>query len=261
MMDPAAAFLASHRAHDVAHLHSRWRKLARSLRLPFPTVAEADGYPIPLLVSGVGSDGLYLTTGIHGDEVGATEGLLRWAEQGGLAAIQRRKIPFLLAPCLNPWGVANNRRSDSRGEDLNRRFSHDWPSPMLELRDTIAQQTFRLAVTLHEDYDARGLYLYEVRGPRPYWGERLMACVQDIMPADGRREIEGRAARGGVVRPRLDARTQEFLKLGCPEALWLRFSGKAERIFTFETPSEAELERRAETHARLLAEAIRLAFG
>jgi hypothetical protein len=77
-----------------------------------------------------------------------------------------------------------------------------------------------------------------------------------------RPRIEGRAARLGVIRPRLtDAVTQRFLRAGCPEALWLRFNGHADRVFTFETPSEFNLDRRAETQAALVSEAVRLAFS
>src|SRR5262249_38762098 len=172
-----------------------------------------------------------------------------------------RDIPFFVGPCLNPWGLANNRRLNAQGVDLNRQFLSETISPIPQLRARIKCASYRLALTLHEDYDAQGLYLYEVRGPTPYWGERLSSAVARIIPPDLRPRIEGRAARRGVIRPRLtDAMTRRFLRSGCPEALWLRYNGHADRVFTFETPSEYSLDRRAETHAALVNESIRLAF-
>jgi protein MpaA len=257
----AEAFLLSHRAHDVAGLLARWKRLARTLRLRPERLCRAGEFDVLALQSRGQTPGLYISAGIHGDEPGATEGLFRWAARGGLEDLRARGIPFFLAPCLNPWGLANNRRHNAEGIDLNRRFRSRTISPIPELRAHLRGECFRLALTLHEDYDAQGLYLYEVRGPKPYWGERLSSAVAKILPPDSRPSIEGRRARRGVIRPRLtDALTRRFLRRGCPEALWLLYDGHAERVFTFETPSEFSLERRAETHSALVTEAVRLAF-
>jgi hypothetical protein len=258
----AETFLRSNRAHDVRHLLARWKRLARSLRLKAEILCCSGNLEVTVLERRGAAKGLYVSAGIHGDEAGATEGLFRWAARGGLEDLRARDIPFFVAPCLNPWGIANNRRYNADGIDLNRQFRSRSISPIPELRARIKNSSYRLALTLHEDYDAQGLYLYEVRGPKSYWGERLSAAVAGIIPPDPRPRIEGRAARLGVIRPRLsDAVTRRFLRGGCPEALWLRFSGHADRVFTFETPSEFSLDRRAETHAALVSESVRLAFS
>ena len=260
MMD-AANFLHSHRSHDVTHLLGRWRRLGRSLRLRPALLCRAADFDVICLESRGKTPGVYLSAGIHGDEPGATEGLFRWAARGGMAELLRRKIPFFLAPCLNPWGLANNRRLDANDVDLNRQFRSRAVSPVRELRARIRGHSYRLALTLHEDYDAQGLYLYEVRGSKPFWGELLSTAAAKIIPPDPRARIELRAAHGGVIRPGLtDAITRRFLRGGCPEALWLHFHGHAERVFTFETPSEFDLDQRAETHVALITESIRLAF-
>ncbi len=258
----AETYLRSNRAHDAMHLLARWKRLARALRIK-PVQLSRDGdFEVIALESCGEAPGLYVSAGIHGDEPAATEGLFRWAARGGLEDLVSRGIPFLVVPCLNPWGLANNRRHNAGGIDLNRQFHSRRISPIPELRAHVKDACYRLALTLHEDYDAQGLYLYELRGPQPYWGERLSAAVSAIIPPDMRARIEGRASRQGVIRPRLtDAVTRRFLKSGCPEALWLRFNGHAERVFTFETPSEFSLDRRAETHAALISESIRLAFS
>ncbi len=257
----AVNFLHSHRAHDVRHLLGRWRRLARSLRLPPERLCRAGEFDVICLESRGAAPGLYLSAGIHGDEPGATEGLFRWAARGGLADLMRRNLPFFVAPCLNPWGLANNRRLNENGVDLNRQFRSRTISLVCELRARVRGMSYRLALTLHEDYDAQGLYLYEVRGAKPFWGEQLSNTVARIIPPDPRARIESRPAHRGVIRPRLtDALTRRFLRGGCPEALWLHYHGHAERVFTFETPSEFDLDRRAETHVALINESIRLAF-
>lgn len=252
--------LASHRAHDVRYLLQRWRALARSVGLSLRTIGEHDGFPITALSSGGSEGGFYVSTGIHGDEPGSTEGLYLWARRGGLQDLRERGIPFFLTPCLNPWGLLNNQRFDAAGRDLNRSFGPEWPAPTAAVREAVRGRHFDLGLTLHEDFDAQGLYLYEVRGPQPYWGELLAASVADFLPADARGYIEGRRARGGVIRPQLDAKTRSYLARGVPEALWLRFHGHAKRVFTLETPSEYGLDVRAEAHARLVATAVELAF-
>lgn len=261
MMD-AANYLQSHRAHDVSHLLARWAQLARTLRLKTERLCRSGRYDVICLESKGPSPGLYLSAGIHGDEPGATEGLFRWAARDGLADLMRRGVPFFVAPCLNPWGLANNRRVNGAGIDLNRKFCSRRISPVRQLHKRVLGARHRLALTLHEDYDAQGLYLYEIPGPRPYWGEKLAAAVAHLIPPDPRPEIESRRARRGIIRPRVtDALTRKFLRRGCPEALWLHTNGHAERTFTFETPSEFDLDRRADTQATLVTEAIRLAFG
>src|SRR5215471_7082907 len=161
----AETFLRSNRAHDVPHLLARWKRLARSLRLKTESLCKVGDYEILVMERRGDARGLYVSAGIHGDEPGATEGLFRWAVRGGLEELLSRRIPFLIAPCLNPWGIANNRRSNAQGVDLNRQFLSEKISPIPELRARVKCAHYQLALTLHEDYDGQGLYLYEVRGP------------------------------------------------------------------------------------------------
>jgi protein MpaA len=98
---------------------------------------------------------------------------------------------------------------------------------------------FNAAVTLHEDYDARGFYLYEISSARPAWGDSLCREIMPVMKPDPRRRIDGHSARNGLIRRRV---TPELMK-GHPEAFCLHFH-HAKRTFTLETPSETDLDRR-----------------
>src|SRR5690349_5062873 len=109
----------SHRAHDYRHLVERWRAVARKTGVPLRRLGQADGYEhfylrAPALAK---TGGGYFSAGIHGDEPAATEALLTWAEQQGQ---KLRELPLLLLPCLNPWGLVQNMRTNLHGVDLNR---------------------------------------------------------------------------------------------------------------------------------------------
>ncbi len=242
------------RAHDYAWLIRRWRSVAARAGLVLRKYGEAAGHDLFYLCPGkLRQDvpAIYLSAGIHGDEPGATEGLLAWAEKN--TALLRRINP-LLFPCINPWGLVNNCRLDAEGRDLNRSF-HDTGVPQIVAHMTLlADQSFDLALMLHEDYDATGVYLYEIPIRKPWWGELMIEAASRHIEPDHRRRIEGRGARHGVLRPRL----LDTTKLpGWPEAFVFYFR-KTPRVFTVETPSEFHLDERVAAHVALVSQAVSL---
>lgn len=243
----------THRAHDYRHLVQRWRAVARGAGLRLRTFAKAGALPLfhlrtrPL----ARGEGIYLSAGIHGDEAGATEGLLEWAEQNGE---KFRDLPMLIFPCLNPWGLINNVRHDAEGRDLNRSF-HLAEVPVIRAwREIVAPFRFEAALMLHEDYDAQGLYLYEVQCGCTAWGESLLEVARRIIPLDARPRIDRRLARAGLIRRRINL--PQFERIGYPEAIYLQLH-HAQRALTFETPSEFALERRAAAHVAFIDECVR----
>ena len=64
-----------------------------------------------------GAPSLYVSAGIHGDEPAGVEGLIQWAEDS-LPLLTGWNFSFF--PCLNPWGLERNIRTDAEGRDLNR---------------------------------------------------------------------------------------------------------------------------------------------
>jgi hypothetical protein len=110
---------------------------------------------------------------------------------------------------------------------------------------------FSLAVCLHEDFDGRGIYLYDLNrsGDKDSARAMLDACGTDDMPIDRRERIDGRKASGGaIVLQRIDWRRIP----GMPEAVFLYVAGYADRTLTFESPSEYDLFERVEVHGRFL---------
>ncbi|MBV9657752.1 MAG: DUF2817 domain-containing protein [Verrucomicrobia bacterium] len=253
---------SAQRAHHYRHLIARWRTVARAAGVTLRPLAAVGEFTVYYLENpaawqrrgaGSGGGGFYASAGIHGDEVGGTEGLLAWA-QADLAKwnVAGRERPFFLVPCLNPWGLTNNRRVAADGTDLNRIFHRNAPAPVGELMRLLARRRFVLALTLHEDYDAQGLYLYEL-SPRAELdlGEQLLDTARALdFPVDTRRTIEvRRVTRLGLLRMRRNAALR-LLKIPA-EAIWL-YQHVARQVFTIETPSEFSLSARAALQARLM---------
>ena len=215
-------------------------------------VINLDGYWVYQVKSPALSQesGIYISAGIHGDEVGAVEGLLRWSEQKGgkLSA-----LPLLLYPCLNPWGMVENSRYCKGGKDLNRLWGGEKSVLTSAIQDRIKDMRFRLILNLHEDYDARGLYLYElIRGPSAHdRGEKILQRAESLIPRDTRDSIEGKKVRNGIIRPR----PRNFLPDELPEALYL-YRNHTDHSYTLETPSELDLGVRANAHVRMIDTAL-----
>jgi hypothetical protein len=174
---------------------------------------------------------LYISTGIHGDE-----------PAGPIAARQLLQdnawppgVELCLCPCLNPTGFALNRRENRDGLDLNRQYL------VTRAEETLAhiawlkrQPSFELCLCLHEDWEARGFYLYELNPDRlPSLAEPMIARVTTACPIDRSEIIEGRPARNGIIRPDLDPRDRPQW----PEAFFL-ITHKTRLSYTLEAPSD-----------------------
>jgi len=154
-------WLSQHSAHDYTLLMKRWKKLAKKAGLEIVSLCQQEKLEtIAVRGSGGGDrEGLYLSAGVHGDEPAAVWGLLEWAE-ANQKILSGEAITIL--PCVNPWGFTNNVRMDFRGRDLNRLF-HTRSMPFFRAwRKLMGDQQFRMAMNLHEDYDAQGIYVYEL---------------------------------------------------------------------------------------------------
>jgi murein peptide amidase A len=248
----------AHRAHDYLYLARRWKSLARKANLRCETFGTSDEYELlavrsPALAA---QEGIYLSAGIHGDEPAATEGLYLWAE---LNLKYLRRLPLLMLPCLNPWGLIHNRRVDAEGRDLNRSYHLDSVPPIKAQKELLKGYSFCLSLCLHEDYDAQGVYLYEVR-PRqsaePPIGPELLTAAGYYVPVDLRKKIEGRKALQGSIKRRI--RHKQFPVM--PEAAYLAFN-HSDHTITFETPSEYELGARVQAQAAAIQRAVEIVLG
>jgi hypothetical protein len=187
--------------------------------------------------------GLYLSAGIHGDEIA-----------GPLAALEMLRRPgffdgfhTVIFPLLNPEGLARNLRGNAEGVDLNRDYRE--PKTQETAGHVAALQTlgrFDAAIMLHEDFEGIGAYLYELNEDIPHAvGAEMIAAMRRHVPIDLRPEIEEVRALGGVINRRdvLAKHGRIEDRPDWPEAIYLSLHHTRVAITT-ESPMPFPLEAR-----------------
>ncbi len=243
--------------HNCERLLSRWRSLANRLNWKVAELCRDGEDPILAIENeaarATDTTGIYLSAGVHGDECAAAWGLLQWAETLTPTDIVNRR-PLVILPCLNPHGFSRNARLDSHGLDLNRNFQND-EVPVIEAwQRFLGNRGFDVALNLHEDYDANGVYLYEIAKARSI-GHRLLDACESLIPRESSSEVDGVPMNRGLLNRTEDIVDQELG--GWPEAIYL-FLKRETDSYTFETPSEFDLERRVATHKRFIETMVEL---
>jgi len=197
--------------------------------------AAPDGYRAP--------PRLYLSAGIHGDEISGPLALLEMIAQSGFFAA----FDVTLCPILNPNGLARGMRTNWDAIDLNRDYRNSRSREIkshIETLQTLGR--FNASMLLHEDYEGMGAYVYELNETfDPGLGAKIIAAMGLHVPIDLRPEIDGWAARGGVI-----SRRDLVARLGriedCPEwaeaaYLTVHHTGVS---YTTETPKPFPIEAR-----------------
>ena len=190
---------------------------------------------------------LYLSAGIHGDEISGPLALLEMIRQPGFFA----GFDVTMFPILNPDGLARGTRTNRDEIDLNRDYRN---SRSLEIKGHIETlQTlgrFDVAAMLHEDYEGIGAYLYELNdGLDPALGAKMIAAMGLHVPIDLRPEIDESAARGGIISRRdLVAKLGRIEKrLEWAEATYLLVY-HTRVSYTIETPKPFPIKARVQAH-------------
>ena len=239
------SYLIDSRPHDYGLLVRRWKAAVSGAGLRMHQIAKQAGFAVYGIQSRVQDSrqpALYLSAGCHGDEPAGALGLLEWVEANG-KRIAKQNVVIL--PCLNPWGFSNNVRTDAEGHDLNRQF-HSSTHPIIQgWRSFVKDRELKLVVTLHEDYDANGIYAYELNSRSGHsYAEPLLSRCERRIPREWRKTIEGRRAKRAIVRR---TRGVPVVEEGMPEAVIL-FASENCATLTFETPSEFSLFDRVWAH-------------
>jgi predicted deacylase len=192
---------------------------------------------------------IYLSAGIHGDEPAPPLALLSMIESGQLDG----RAVWFVCPMLNPASLAKGVRESEAGIDLNRDYRH---LESLEVRSHVAwlrhQPNFDLAICIHEDWESKGYYLYELNpDSRPSLAPAMLKAASKACPIDMSPEIEGREAQGGIIRPKLNPEEREKW----PESIYLQVN-HTRLSYTVESPSSLPLEARVAAHCAVLVAAI-----
>jgi protein MpaA len=220
------------------------------------TFGEAAGCPLVALTRRTPGPRprLYLSTGIHGDEPAGPLALLEMLEAGAFGS----QADWFICPLLNPAGFLRAVRENADGVDLNRDYRNPRTAEIrAHLRWLRRQPNFDATFTVHEDWESQGYYLYE-QNPfgRPSLAEPMLAAVAAVCPIDPGGMIDGREARGGIIRPTGELHLRELW----PESIYLRVHHTA-LAYTIEAPSAFPLGQRVAAHRVALSTALRLICG
>ena len=244
------SFPFSHTSHDFDEVVRRWKKLATEAGAQLETIETVDSLPV-FSVETTSSDSdlpIYISAGVHGDECAPVWGLLDWAE-ANLKQLQNRS--FCIFPCLNPHGFIENTRLDGKGIDLNRSFQ-DTTIPVISAwQKAVGDRKFSRCLNLHEDYDSRGIYLYEIANT-PSLGRQIFDQCHAIIPCDPHENIDGQTFDNGLCSHEgneIREVVEGHLEGGYPEAIYL-FLYHSETSLTFETPSELDMASRIAAHRK-----------
>ncbi len=243
------------RVRDYGELVSRLRALpSRQWRVR--RVGEVWGYPffcVERRVSGRAPTVL-LSGGMHGEEPAGVEGVLRWLVSD---AWRRDRVNWFVLPCINPFGWERHRRTNAQRRDINRQFRARSDCPEAELvKRLLGGRRFVFSMEFHEDWEARGYYLYEGRPAPPYVGEKIVRAVSRLLPINRTAEVDGSRTTGhGLIRRAVDVRALNRRRRW-PMAYWL-LRHCTDHVLGSETPQTVPLARRASAHTLALATALR----
>jgi len=227
-------------AFDPRELVGRFEVTSRAQGFRVERYGELAGCPLIALTKRTAGPRprLYFSSGIHGDEPAPPLALLEMLEVGVFDA----RANWLICPMLNPSGFMRATRENADGVDLNRDYRDQRTA---ETRAHIhwlqSQPNFHLSMSLHEDWESTGFYLYELNPEnRPSLAEQMIAAVSRVCPIDTAAVIDGReSAAPGIIRPIADPLLRELW----PESIYLR-AHHTSLTYTLESPSALPLRQR-----------------
>jgi len=199
---------------------------------------------------------LYLSAGIHGDEPAGPMAVLSMLEDASFFD----ELEVHLFPLLNPAGVAAETRENPEGVDLNRNFGPrgvEAPETARHIEILGSLPRVDIALCLHEDWEASGVYLYHVEPLKARFNSRaVLDAMGQHLPTETSHVIDGSNACEGVI----SKQESEYLSDEWPESIYLT-RNKTSASFTLETPSSAVLEKRVAAQRAAVSEMIRQLRG
>jgi len=240
-VDPVKASPA--RLLDPAEFTPRFAATARVAAFQEKQFGEIGGHPLLAYTkrATTAQPRVYLSAGIHGDEPAPPWALLQLVTEGRLDA----RANWFVCPLLNPTGFVRQMRENATGVDLNRDYkTPQSPEVQAHVRWLQRQSDFDLVICVHEDWEARGFYLYELNPEnRPSLAYAMLDGARSYCPIESAAIIDGReSAEPGIIRPISDP----LLRETWPEAIYLR-EHHGTLHYTIESPSGLPLAQRIAT--------------
>lgn len=237
---------------DPADFIPRFDAAARQAGFKVDTYGEINGHALNAYTKrtpGV-RPRVYLSAGMHGDEPAPPLAFLQLMEAGFFDEL----CTWFVCPMLNPTGFTLRTRENFGRIDLNRDYKSLVAAEVLaHVAWLRLQPRFDLVVCAHEDWEAKGFYLYELNlANDPSLAPAMLAAARPHGPIEDASIIDGReSAEPGIIRPVSDP----MLRDTWPEALYLSYQHSSLN-YTIETASAQPLEQRVATQEAVITAAI-----
>ena len=190
---------------------------------------------------------ILLTGGMHGDEPAGVEAILQFLKRD--ATNLQEHFSFTVIPCINPYGYVRNIRENREGIDINRSFETNDVLEVTIVQEAIENMQFLFTIDFHEDYEAKGFYLYEGKHDEQYIGPGIVKNVNTIGPIDSDDSGEDTTEIvQGVYKVASKWGTQGL----APYLLHFH----SEHVLITETPTEWSLQQRTNLHLGVLDAAL-----
>lgn len=174
---------------------------------------------------------VFLSSGIHGDEPCGPLAMREFLRSERLSD----RFDWVVAPLLNPSGMRAGTRENAGGIDLNRDFFRQRSEEVKAVVDWWSRRRPEalLHLSLHEDWEAEGFYLYEINtGTSPPLGARVVDRLARLFPVQERGPVDDHELSGpGLILHPPEPDECE----GWPEAIWLAKQHPVLSL-TFEAP-------------------------
>lgn len=213
-------------------------------------IGQSGKYPLYVVrLNGKGSKKVLLSAGVHGDEPVSPDSMRLFIEN--LSPFFLNEMDFTIFPCVNPYGYEHGTRENVQGVDINRSFADGSTAESAAFKKYLKGKRFGLFLDLHEDWEYHGFYLYE-HGKKKY-GEKIIKNVGKVCQINPCREIDGRPAKGGIIRLKKVPRSIGNKPLG--RYIYKHHTNHA---ITAEAPGKAHTRERIKAHLVALKTALEL---
>ena len=232
---------------------SHFARAAQAAGFSESILAETPAGPLTVWERTASGPRVYLSAGIHGDEPAGPLALLELLREG---FFEPSEVDWALCPALNPTGLAAGTRHHADGVDLNRDYWHRSTREVAGHAAWLAAGKLpELFISLHEDWESSGFYLYEINlaADDPTRSAEILSAVEPWFHSEAGPDIDGHQSRGpGWIFHAAEADLPE----AWPEAIFLSKRG-CPLSFTFETPSHRALHDRVAAQCAAVRAACR----
>ncbi len=222
----------------------------QQLDLPHKIIGAVDDSPIYLFQLQSQSchpKQILITGGVHGDEPASVEAAISFLTRDNTNFLNH--FSFVVIPCINPYGYIHDIRENKDNVDINRSFETDDVLEVTIVKEAISNMHFTMTIDFHEDYEAKGFYLYEGIQNQQYLGPQIANVVKLIGPIDTEDSGEDTTAVSqGVYRV--------ASKWGAKGLAPYLLHYHSEHVIIPETPTVWEMAQRVALHLGILDTAL-----